>query len=97
MNLDKIGKLISVLRKQKGLTQVQLGDMLGISDKSVSKWERGINAPDISLLNPLSDILDISVTELLNGEKNEKEIDIEILKFYNNLTKSSLELLILYT
>lgn len=42
MNLDKIGKLISVLRKQKGLTQVQLGDMLGISDKSVSKWERGL-------------------------------------------------------
>ncbi len=80
MNLDKVGKLIATLRKEKGLTQLQLGERLGVSDKSVSKWERGINAPDISLLNSLCEILDISVTELLNGEKNEKGMNIEIIK-----------------
>ena len=64
----KIGELISRLRKEKQLTQAQLGTLLNISGKSVSKWERGLCSPDISILNELSSILGITTTELLNGE-----------------------------
>lgn len=64
----KIGKLISKLRQEKKLTQAQLGSLLNISGKSVSKWERGLCSPDISILNELSSILGITTTELLNGE-----------------------------
>ena len=74
MNLAKIGKFISDLRKEKNLTQNQLGEKLGISGKAVSKWERGISAPDISLLQELSEVLGVSVSELLIGEHTESEI-----------------------
>ena len=70
MDQIKMGKFISELRKEKGLTQKDIGDKLNITDNSVSKWERGINAPDIYYLGPLSEILGVSVKELLNGEKN---------------------------
>lgn len=69
MNLDKIGLFIMKLRKEKGFTQNELGNMLNISGKAVSKWERGICAPDISLINDLSNVLGISPTELLAGKK----------------------------
>jgi len=69
MDQIKTGKLISALRKEKGLTQVQLADSLGISDKTVSKWERGAGLPDVSLMLPLCEALEISVNELLTGEK----------------------------
>jgi len=74
MNLAKIGKFISDLRKEKNLTQNQLGEKLGISGKAVSKWERGISAPDISLLQELSEVLGVSVSELLIGERTESDI-----------------------
>lgn len=90
MDLNKIGKLIATLRKKKRLTQSQLGEMLGVGDKAVSKWERGINAPDISLLKPLCDILEITISELLSGEKNEKSLNFEILNFYTKLTQQKL-------
>lgn len=72
MDVIKIGKLIAQIRKEKKLTQEELGSKLGISGKSVSKWERGISAPDISLLQQLSDELGISVNELLSGAKDNK-------------------------
>lgn len=72
MNQEKIGKFIFTLRKEKGLTQEELATKLGITKNAVSKWERGISLMDMSLLNPLCDILGISITELLNGEKIEK-------------------------
>ena len=50
MNPEKIGSLIFQLRKEKNLTQKQLGEKLGLSDKTISKWERGLGCPDISLL-----------------------------------------------
>lgn len=59
MDLNKIGKFIMTLRKEKGLTQEQLGTKLGVSGKSVSKWERGINAPDIAILEKLSLLLKV--------------------------------------
>ena len=68
MDQLKIGKFIAECRKQKQLTQLQLADKLGITDKAISKWERGIAMPDTSIMLELCDILCISVNELLNGE-----------------------------
>ncbi|MBR3868153.1 MAG: helix-turn-helix domain-containing protein [Clostridia bacterium] len=69
MNQVKIGKFIAECRKQKHLTQMQLAEKLGITDKAISKWERGIAMPDSSIMLELCDILCISVNELLSGEK----------------------------
>jgi transcriptional regulator with XRE-family HTH domain/DNA-directed RNA polymerase subunit RPC12/RpoP len=69
MDQIKIGKFISFCRKQKCLTQMQLAEMLGITDKAISKWERGIAMPDTSIMLELCEILGISVNELLSGEK----------------------------
>lgn len=68
MDQLKIGKFIAECRKQKQLTQLQLADKLGITDKAISKWERGIAMPDTSIMLELCDILCISVNELLSGE-----------------------------
>lgn len=68
MDLIKIGKYISTKRRELGLTQSQLADKLGKSDKSVSKWERGICLPDVSVYMELCDILGITINEFLAGE-----------------------------
>ena len=73
MNQEKIGKFIAELRKQNKLTQEQLAEKLGITKNAVSKWERGLGLMDLSLLKPLSEILNVSVTEILNGEKFDEE------------------------
>ena len=67
MDLQKVGRFIAERRKDKKLTQEKLGEIIGVTDTTISKWERGINAPDISVLNKLSDILEVSVREILNG------------------------------
>ena len=69
MDQLKIGRFIAERRKQKDLTQMQLSEKLGITDKAISKWERGITMPDSSIMLELCDILGISVNELLSGEK----------------------------
>lgn len=70
-----IGKFIKKKRKEIGLTQIELGDKLGVSDKAISKWETGNSLPDIGILKSLSDILGISTSELLNGrEDNNKDV-----------------------
>ena len=69
MDQLKIGKFIAECRKKANLTQMQLAEKLGITDKAVSKWERGIAMPDTSIMLELCDILGISVNELLGGEK----------------------------
>ena len=75
MDQEKIGKLIAKLRKSKGLTQSELGEMVGVGFRAVSKWENGITSPDISIINDLSKILGISADELLQGKINDnKEI-----------------------
>ncbi|MGN1148239.1 MAG: helix-turn-helix domain-containing protein [Lachnospiraceae bacterium] len=68
-----IGKFIAEERKRKGYTQKQLSEKLGISDKTVSKWERGNGFPEVSLLLPLCSELDITVNELLSGERVSEE------------------------
>lgn len=68
MNSEKTGRLIAAARTRAGLTQKQLADRLHISDRTVSRWERGVGFPDLSLLEPLADALGLSVLELLHGE-----------------------------
>ena len=69
MDQIKIGKFIAQRRKKENLTQLQLAEKLGITDKAISKWERGVAMPDTSIMLELCDILGISVNELLSGEK----------------------------
>ncbi|MBQ6271676.1 MAG: helix-turn-helix transcriptional regulator [Clostridiales bacterium] len=69
MDKERTGQLITELRKEKGLTQKQLAEALNVTDKAVSKWERGLSFPDISMLEPISQTLDISIMELLAGER----------------------------
>lgn len=93
MNINKIGNLIARQRIAKNLTQDQLAKKLGILRTTVSKWERGINTPDISLLQPLCQELDLTFTELINGEKNISNKDntitaIDAINFYNKKTKN---------
>lgn len=73
MNQEKIGKFIATLRKEQNLTQMQLAETLGITDRAVSKWERGKSLPDVSVMLELCNILHIEVSELLNGERIMKE------------------------
>lgn len=73
MNNIKTGTLIRELRKEKGLTQNDLAHQLHVTDRAVSKWERGLCAPDISLLEPLAKILGVSVVELIEGERAVQE------------------------
>ncbi len=76
MDNRKIGEFITITRKQKNMTQKELADILGVTDKAISKWERGAGYPDISTLKPLADVLGVTVTELLEGEAG-TEADME--------------------
>ena len=73
MDQIKIGRFIADERKRKGYTQKQLSEKLGISDKTISKWERGNGFPEVSLLLPLCYELEITVNELLSGERVSEE------------------------
>ena len=73
MDQVKIGKFISECRKNKNLTQQELAEILNVTDKTISRWENGKTMPDISLFKSLCEILDISINELLSGEKIEKK------------------------
>lgn len=68
MDCDKIGRFIYNLRKEKDMTQKQLADLMNISDKAISKWERGLGCPDVSLLQELSQILGVNIEEILAGK-----------------------------
>ena len=74
MDQIKIGRFIAELRKEKNLTQRQLADSMNLSDKTISKWECGKGLPEVSLMLPLCEILEITVNELLCGERIEKEV-----------------------
>ena len=73
MNQEKIGKLIASTRKSINLTQVELATKLGVSDKSVSKWENGKCLPDVSLYKDLCNILGITLNEFFAGERIKEE------------------------
>ena len=73
MNQEKIGKYIAKCRKDKKMTQQELAEKLGVTDKSIGNWENGRNMPDLSLFKPLCDALGITINDLLSGEKISKE------------------------
>ena len=94
MDQLKIGKFIAECRKNANLTQMQLSEKLGITDKAISKWERGISMPDTSIMLELCDILGISVNELLSGEKiqmenNDKKNEQLLLEMAKELEKKN--------
>ena len=72
MNLEKIADLIKSKRKEKNLTQAELAEKLHVTEKAISRWETGRGTPDISLLLPLSNILGVSISEILSGKEDEK-------------------------
>ena len=73
MNQEKIGKFIKDKRLELKMTQKDLADKLGISDRAISKWENGRGVPDVSLLSDLSKVLDVTINDLLSGEVVKKE------------------------
>ncbi len=77
MDASKFGKFISDQRKALGLTQADLGNKLMVTDKAVSKWERGLGFPDINTLEPLAEALQVSVQELMRAEKNVTQVTNE--------------------
>lgn len=85
MNSEKMGQFIAESRKLKHMTQKDLAEKLNITDKEVSKWERGLSCPDISLLSSIADILGVSTSELLNGEKNNSYSGDSQVSIYNAL------------
>ena len=96
MDQEKIGSFIAENRKAKGLTQIEFAEKLGVTNKSVSRWETGKNMPDVSLFLSICDVLDISVNELLIGEhittqesKKADEILVETIKASNKKLKSA--------
>lgn len=83
MDQAKIGKFIGELRKEKKLKQAELAEKLGVTSKTVSRWETGKYMPDLSLFTDISQILGVTINELLQGErlikkKNSSSIEIEI-------------------
>ena len=73
MDLKKTGALIAELRRQKNLTQKELAVQLGVTDKAISRWETGKGFPDVSILERLATTLDVTITELVNGERSNPE------------------------
>lgn len=85
MDCNKVGRLILDLRKEKKMTQKQLADAMNISDKTISKWERGYGCPDVSLLNELSEVLNVNIEKILLGDLEPNNADggnMKKIKFY---------------
>jgi len=85
MDCSKVGKLIFNLRKEKNMTQRELADAMKLSDRTISKWERGIGCPDISLLHELSNILGVNIERILSGDLSPNDNDggnMKRVKFY---------------
>ena len=80
MNQEKIGKFILELRKEKNMTQQELADKIGVTDRAISKWENGRGMPDLSLMKPLCQELEITINELISGERINKKVYHEKLE-----------------
>ena len=98
MDQVKIGKFIAERRRARGATQEQLAEMLNITDRAVSKWERGISLPDVSIMPELCDILGITVNDLLSGEivttdKRGKELENNLIELLIDMKVSDRGLL----
>ena len=80
MDQEKIGKFISIKRKEKGITQSELAELLGISDRAISKWENGNCLPDASNMQELCKILNITINDLFSGEVVDMEDNVKRLE-----------------
>lgn len=81
MDSKKFGEFISMLRKEKGWTQADLASKLNVTDKAISRWERGLGFPDINTIKPLAEALDVSILEIMQSERTPKaEISSEQLE-----------------
>ena len=78
MNMIKIGRFLQELRKEKGVTQEQLAEQLGVARRTVSRWETGNNMPDLDILVELSDLYSVDLREILSGERKRENMDQEL-------------------
>ena len=94
MDQIKIGTFLKLLRKEKNLTQEQLAEQLGVSNRTVSRWENGNNMPDISLLSEIAEFYDVSIPELIYGERkseNMREEAKEVAETMSDYAKAEKE------
>lgn len=75
MNQKKIGLFLKKLRKEKELTQEQLAEIIGVSNRSISRWENGVNMPDFDLVIEMANFFDVGIEELLDGERKENTME----------------------
>ena len=97
MDQIKIGTFLKLLRKEKNLTQEQLAERLGVSNRTVSRWENGNNMPDISLLSEIAEFYDVSIPELIYGERkseNMREEAKEVAETMSDYAKAEKETLV---
>ena len=73
MKKETFGNMVAVLRKEKGMTQLELAEKMGVTDKAVSKWERDLSFPDVSSIPKLAEVLEVSVDELMQVKAEAKE------------------------
>lgn len=78
MDQQKIGQFLRECRKEKGITQEQLAEMLGVTNRSVSQWENGSNLPDLDILIEMADYYDVELRELLDGERKSEKMNREL-------------------
>ena len=86
MDQMKIGNFLKELRKEKGITQAQLAETLNVSARTVSRWETGSNMPDISILVDIADYYDISIPEIINGERKSEMMNEEERKIAKTMS-----------
>ena len=86
MDQQKVGSFLRELRKEKNLTQEQLAEVLNVSGRTVSRWETGSNMPDISLLVELADFYDVSIPEIMNGERKSETMNENVKKMALSLS-----------
>ncbi|MBR4095828.1 MAG: helix-turn-helix transcriptional regulator [Oscillospiraceae bacterium] len=78
MNQQKTGGFLKELRREKGITQEQLAEVFGVSSRTVSRWENGVNMPDLSLLAEIADYYNVDIREIIDGERKSENMDKEI-------------------
>ena len=86
MDQKKVGVFLKDLRKEKGITQEQLAEELGVSGRTISRWETGSNMPDISLLVEIAEFFDVSITEIIKGERKSEDMKEEAMEVAENMS-----------
>ena len=86
MNQKKIGSFLKELRKEKGITQEEFAEKLNVSGRTVSRWETGSNMPDISLLIEIAEFFDVSIPEIINGERKSESMNEEVKEVADKLS-----------